>query len=183
MPNYRRKRQGELYFFTIVTCDRRPIFDASHARHLLHTAIDLTQKDHPWTMEAIVLLPDHLHMLWRLPEGDTDYSSRIGALKKRFMRRYLMRGGREGRVAPGQRRHRRRGVWQQRFWEHTISDARDFHRHVDYIHTNPVKHGLVDYPRDWPHSSFHRYVKTGWYESDWCGQTDLPGNVEYVWAE
>jgi len=134
-------------------------------------------------MEAIVLLPDHLHMLWRMPEGDADYSTRIAATKKRFTRSYLAAGGAEAPVRPGQRRHRLRGVWQPRFWEHTIRDARDYHRHLDYIHLNPVKHGLVASPREWPHSSFHRYVEMGWYEPDWCGRTDLPGNIEYVWPE
>jgi len=183
MPNYRRKRQGSLYFFTIVTHNRQPIFAREDARRLLSTAIKRTRQDRPWTNEAMVLLPEHLHTIWRLPPDDTDYSGRIAAIKKRFTRAYLASGGAEGTVLAGQRRHRQRGVWQAPFWEHTIRDSKDFHLHVDYIHANPVKHGLVDYPRDWPHSSFHRYVQAGWYEADWCGRTDLPGNVEYIWLE
>jgi len=183
MSNYRRKHQGSLYFFTIVTHNRQPLFARESARRLLSTAIERTQQDRPWKIEAMVLLPEHLHALWRLPPDDTDYSGRIAAMKKRFTRAYLAACGVEEPIAPGQRRHRRRGVWQPRFWEHTIRDAKDFHLHVDYIHANPVKHGLVDYPRDWPHSSFHRYVEKGWYEPDWCGRTDLPGNVEYIWLE
>ena len=122
-------------------------------------------------------------MMWRLPLGDVDYSTRIAAIKKRFTRAYLSGGGREAVLSPGQRRHRRRGVWQERFWEHQIRSAKDFRLHLDYIHANPVKHGLVESPADWPHSSFHRYVEAGRYETDWCGQTDLPGNIEYVWTE
>lgn len=183
MPNYRRKRQGSLYFFTLVTHDRRPIFGVATARRLLRDAIERTRRDHPWTIEAIVLLPDHLHTLWRLPPGDTDYSARIAAIKKRFTRSHLAHCGREVTVLPGQRRHRRRGVWQRRFWEHAIRDARDFRMHLDYIHVNPVKHGLVDRPADWPHSTFAKYVEQGWYDPDWCGRTDLPGNVEYAWQE
>lgn len=131
----------------------------------------------------MVLLPDHLHMLWRMPDDDTDFSTRIAALKKRFTRAYLREGGRDSDVPPGQVRHRLRGVWQRRFWEHTIRDAKDFRLHLDYIHANPMKHGLVDRPEHWPHSSFHRYVELGWYEPDWCGRVDLPGAVEYVWPE
>jgi putative transposase len=183
MPNYRRKRDGSLYFFTVVTCDRRPIFDAQFARDLLSDAIERTRQDRPWVTEAIALLPDHMHMLWRMPEGDVAYSARLAAIKKRFTRAYLGAGGTEGSVASGQQRHRRRGVWQQRFWEHTIRDAKDFHLHMDYIHMNPVKHGLVARPGDWPHSSFQRLVASGWYEADWSGRTDLPGNVEYTWPE
>lgn len=122
-------------------------------------------------------------MLWRLPDDDDDYAKRIAALKRRFTRGYLSAGGVEGELSTSQRRQRCRGVWQKRFWEHRIRDARDFRMHVDYIHTNPVKHGLATYPRDWPYSSFQRYVAMGWYEPDWCGRTDLPQNAEYVWLD
>ncbi len=134
-------------------------------------------------MTAVVLLPNHLHMIWEMPEGDTDYSRRIAILKKRFTRVYLQQSGSEAVVSHGQQRHRRRGVWQPRFWEHTIRDAKDFRLHLDYIHGNPVKHGLVLRPVDWPWSSFHRYVSEGLYEPDWCGRVDLPGQVEYPWPE
>jgi putative transposase len=150
---------------------------------MLREAMAKTRQERPWALEAVVLLPDHLHMLWRLPEGDVDYSMRMAALKKRFTRAYLAAGGTEAWVSPGQARHRRRGLWQRRFWEHTIRDARDFHLHVDYIHLNPVKHGLARRPIDWPHSSFRRYVEMGWYEPDWSGRADLPENVEYLWTE
>ncbi len=183
MPNYRRWHDGSLYFFTLVTQDRREIFRHEMARRLLREAMESTRAERLWTTVAIVLLPDHLHLIWRMSGDDLDYSTRIGAIKKRFTRAYLAAGGSEGSVSDGGRKHRRRGVWQQRFWEHTNRDARDFHLHVDYIHTNPVKHGLVNYPRDWAWSSFHRYVEMDWYEPDWVGAADLPGNVEYVWGD
>ncbi len=183
VPSYRRYREGNLFFLTVVTHHRRPLFADDHARRLLRDAIEATRLALPWTTEAMVLLPDHLHMLWRLPDNDTDYSRRISAMKKRFTRAYLATGGAEGRISPSQRRQRSRGVWQKRFWEHQIRNARDYHMHVDYIHTNPVKHSHVDFPRDWPYSTFHRYVDAQWYERDWCGRSDLPGNVEYVWPE
>ncbi len=170
-------------FLTVVTAGRQPIFADEKARRLLHEALERTARERPWEMEGIVLLPDHLHMLWRLPEGDPDYSTRMAVMKKRFTRAYLAGGGGEANVPDGQRRHRLRGVWQRRFWEHTIRDGRDFRVHLDYIHVNPVKHGLVERPVDWPWSSFHRYLGQGWYEPNWCGRVELPGAVEYVWAE
>ncbi|MHC4985505.1 MAG: REP-associated tyrosine transposase, partial [Planctomycetota bacterium] len=124
-----------------------------------------------------------LHMLWRLPPEDTNYSARIAAIKKRFTRSYLAAGGREATPPAGQRRHRRRGVWQPRFWEHAIRSAKDFRLHLDYIHLNPVRHGLVARPSDWPHSSFHRYVELEWYGPDWIGQVELPGDLEFFLSE
>ncbi|MFW5869762.1 MAG: REP-associated tyrosine transposase [Planctomycetota bacterium] len=183
MPSYRRNYHGDLFFFTLVTADRKPIFASAANRRRLSSAMRRTRIDRPWETVAIVLMPDHLHMLWRMPNGDRDYSGRISSIKRRFTRAYLAGGGREADVPRGQQRHRRRGVWQRKFWEHTIRDARDYHRHMDYIHMNPVKHGLVQRARDWPASSFHRYVKAGWYEPDWAGRMDLPGSVEYFIPE
>ena len=180
MSHYRRSKHGVLFFLTWVTHNRRDIFSHSSARDLLRNAIEATRRDHPWETEAIVLLPDHLHMLWRLPETDNDYSRRMGVIKKRFTRAYLASGGAEGEVSASQKRQGNRGIWQKRFWEHSIRDARDFYMHIDYIHANPVKHGHVEFARDWPHSSFHRYIELGWYESDWAGRIDLPGTVEYL---
>ena len=183
MPNYRRNYEGEVFFFTVVTRCRRALFAEESNRRLLSSAIRSVQDQWPWEMAAIVVLPDHLHMLWRMPADDTDYSRRIALLKRRFTKAYLASGGQEAPVAPGQARHRLRGVWQRRFWEHTIRDARDFRVHLDYIHLNPVKHGLAERPGDWQWSSFARYVEMGSYEPDWCGRSDLPENVEYVLPE
>jgi putative transposase len=180
MPNYRRWRQdGGIVFLTMVTYDRQPIFAHAQARRLLRQAMAQTRRERPWTTEAIVLLPDHLHMLWRLPSGDSNYSTRLALIKKQFTRAWLAIGGREHHTTVSQRGLRRRGVWQVRFWEHQIRDARDYAMHLDYIHLNPVKHGLVPRPGDWPYSSFHRYVRAGYYEGDWSGRNDLPGNVGY----
>jgi putative transposase len=146
---------------------------------LLKGAIDEERCRRPFTLDAIVLLPDHIHMLLTLPAGDTDYSSRIGQIKKRFTRAFLATGGQEGVSTSSRRRQRCRGVWEKRFWEHTIADRRDFMMHLDYIHINPVKHGLVQWPADWPWSSFHRYLKEGWYEPNWCGHVNIKG-VRYL---
>ena len=182
MPGYRRWH-GPMVFLTLVAAERRPIFASPRARELLHGAMAATRAERPWEMVGIVLLPDHLHMLWGLGPDGGDYSTRVSVLKVRFTRAFLALGGKEGSVPGGQRRHRLRGVWQRRFWEHTIRDSRDFHKHLDYIHINPVKHGLAAKPKDWPWSSFHRYVEMGWYEPDWSGDCDLPGSAEYFWPE
>ena len=184
MPNYRRWRQeGGIVFLTVVTYGREGLFRDAAARRHLKAALGQVRAVRPWRMDGIVLLPDHLHMLWRLPEGDADYSTRVGEMKKTFTRAFLSDGGSERRVTGSQWRLGRRGVWQPRFWEHVIRDARDFRKHLDYIHINPVKHGLATRPWDWPWSTFRRYVAGGWYERQWSGPDDLATNVEYLWME
>ena len=183
MPGYRRNYEGSIFFFTVVTRGRRPLLAADDARAALGDILRRTAAERPWHTEAMVLLPDHLHTLWRMPAEDRDYSRRWAIIKKRFTHWYRSQGRPEAAVPAGQRRHRLRGVWQPRFWEHTIRDARDFRMHLDYIHMNPVKHGLVSRPVEWPWSSFHRYVQLGWYEPDWSGRVELPGQVESYWPE
>jgi len=111
-----------------------------------------------------VVLPDHLHIVMTLPDGDADFSTRWSLIKREFTRGFVSAGLPLPRHANGEP-----ALWQRRFWEHTIRDDRDFERHVDYIHYNPVKHGLVGRVRDWPHSSFHRYVRLGLVPQDWGG--------------
>ena len=109
-----------------------------------------------------------IHTIWTLQPDDADYSRRWGWIKKEFTKGWLRLGGAEQAVTVEQRRERRRGIWQPRFWEHTIRDADDFERHFDYIHYNPVKHGLVRCPHEWPWSSFHRWVHAGVYPDKWA---------------
>jgi putative transposase len=169
MPNYRRwKFEGAQYFLTVVTHEHRPIFAEGWARQLLRKAVGGVRAIRPFEMTAVVLLPDHFHMVWQLPDGDSDFSTRMGGVKYAFTRAYLAAGGQEGAPTRGRERHRNRGVWQKRFHEHWIRDDRDFARHFDYVHYNPVKHGYVDSPAKWPWSSFHRYVRLGLYDPDWC---------------
>ena len=178
MPNYRRwKAEGAVYFFTIVTHERRGILTTPFARSCLRTAFRECRARHPFELPAIVLLPDHLHLVIRLAPGECDYSKRISSIKGCFTRVYLGGMGAEGTATASRRRQRYRGVWQKRFYEHCIRDSRDNLRHIDYIHANPVKHGLVRLARDWPWSTFHRYVKLGEYPLDWCGHVELPGEV------
>ena len=129
---------------------------------------------YPFEIAAIVLLPEHLHALWTLPTGDDVYSLRWRRIKREFTRAWLQCGGAEAERSPARLRERRRGVWQRRFWEHTIRDESDLEAHFDYVHYNPVKHGLVRRPQDWPWSSFQRWVRGGHYSLDWAAENGLP---------
>ncbi len=176
MPNYRRFFvEGGTYFFTLVTASRFPLFNDPWARYFLGCAIRQERERRPFETLAIVLLPDHLHALWELPPGDKDYSERWQAIKAHFTSQWLEFAGEEMAVSAGYRKQRRRGVWQARFMEHTIRDEDDLAAHADYIHYNPVKHGLAPCPRDWPYSSFHRFARLGHYEPDWgCSNREPP---------
>jgi putative transposase len=176
MPEFRRFFiPGGMFFFTLVTAGRAHLFLSEEACALLGDCLRATKRDRPFRVVAIVLLPDHLHMIWSLPRGDADFSTRIAAVKARFTREWLAQGGCESQVPGGQSQQRRRGIWQARFMEHAIRDEDDLIHHVDYIHYNPVKHGWVRCPVDWPYSSFHRYVRSGDYPADWaCSGSALP---------
>lgn len=180
MPNYRRARvPGGSYFFTVVTHARRQFLTEGPPSRLLGSIIRRCQLRWPFAIDAIVLLPDHLHAIWTLPPGDKEYSKRWGWIKKEFTSWYLRIGGREVGISAGRQKERRRGVWQPRFWEHTLETDEDFERHFDYAHYNPVKHGLVECPRDWPLSSFHRWAGRGVYPPDWaCGHSGPPPGLD-----
>ena len=171
MPNWRRTIvPGGTFFFTVVTDKRRPIFETAVARKLLGNAIRDCQAAHPFEVVAVVLLPDHLHAIWNMPTGDANYSARWQWIKTQFTKRWLESGGTECEVSQGRKIDGRRGVWLPKFWEHHIDDDNDFDRHFDYIHFNPVKHGLCECPKDWPWSSFHRWVRRDVYAENWaCG--------------
>ena len=169
MPNFRRMvRPGGTFFFTLVTAGRRPLFDEQRARVLLGTCLRDQRTTRPFVVEAVVLMPDHFHTMWTLPEDDSDFSIRWSSIKAQFTRQWLKAGGSEFGRLPGQAREGRRGVWQSRFYEHTIRDEDNFLRHADYIHFNPVKHGHVGHPSEWPWSSFHRHVAKGFYPPEWA---------------
>jgi putative transposase len=168
MPEYRRSKQnGGLFFFTLVTFERKPFLTGPNERALLHTAWENVKTRFPFETIGICLLPDHLHCIWKLPENDHNYSVRWKEIKRIFSKEYQQSGKETDPPGCSRKRHQEAAIWQRRFWEHTIRDETDFHRHMDYIHYNPVKHGLVQNVKDWPWSSFHRYVKLGWYELNW----------------
>jgi putative transposase len=156
--HYRRLYQpGARYFFTVVTENREPLL-IDHIERL-RAAFRLCLSRYPFEIDAIVVLPEHLHTIWRLPENDADFSKRWMVIKRKFS------AGLPSRVVSDSKtKKREKGIWQRRFWEHYIRDEEDWRRHVDYIHFNPVKHGYVSKPQDWPHSSFNQAVRKGWYE-------------------
>ena len=173
MTDYRRNfRSGACYFFTQVAFDRKAWLCTDWARAALRSAIVKVRLKRPFVIEAWVLLPNHLHCLWRLPSGDTDYSTRW-RLIKRFVTKQRDRGWELPAPSESRMHRSEQTLWQRRFWEHTIRDDEDFRLHCDYIHYNPVKHGLCRAPKDWAYSSFHRFVREGRYELNWGSQIDL----------
>ena len=168
VSNYRRYRvEGATYFFTLVADGRQTFLCHDDSRALLRRLLIECRKRWPFTIDAIVLLPDHLHTLWTLPEGDSRYSMRWAWIKKECTKGWLSLGNKERPVSPGRRHKRQHGVLQPRFWEHLIRDDADFETHADYTHYNPVKHGYVSAVKDWPWSTFHQWVKEGIYPEDW----------------
>jgi putative transposase len=165
MSNYRRVQvPGGTYFFTVNLLERR--------RRLLVEKIDLLRIAfaeakiiRPFEMIAIVILPDHLHCIWRLPEGDNDNIKRWRHIKSAFSRKL----SKMERRSKSRVKRRERGIWQRRFWEHLIAGENDLNHHINYIYINPLKHGYVQHVCDWPYSSFHRDVKRGLYPADWAG--------------
>jgi putative transposase len=165
MTDYRRNFiAGGSFFFTVNLADRRLGLLTEYIDEL-RASFRETRRHHPFTIEAIVVLPDHLHTVWTLPAGEDAFATRWRLIKSGFSR-HVATGE---RISDSRAAKAERGIWQRRYWEHTIRDETDFARHIDYIHINPVKHGLVTRVRDWPYSSFHRMVKTGIYPGDWAG--------------
>jgi len=170
MTEYRRTLiEGATYFFTVNCAER-------HGNCLLTENIDLLRRsfrkvknNRPFDIDAIVVLPDHLHCVWTLPTDDADYKTRWSLIKAGFSRAIP----RNERRSASRLKRGERGIWQRRYWEHIIRDDHDFERHIDYIHWNPVKHGWVEQVKDWPYSSFHTYVRRGDYPNDWAGQPDV----------
>ena len=171
MTSYRRNFvQGGNFFFTVNLADRRRRLLVEHIDLLRHAFREVHQR-HPFSIEAMVVLPDHLHAIWTLPDGDRDFSVRWRLIKAGFSRQ--LPAGEQ--ISLSRAAKAERGIWQRRYWEHTLRDDEDFARHLDYIHFNPVKHGHVARACDWPCSSFHRWVRLGAYPEDWA--SDPPGET------
>jgi putative transposase len=163
MRTYQRLRiDGAKYFFTVNLAERQGNSLPIQYLGNLREAFRQTRQDHPFEIDAIVILPEHLHCIWQLPPGDDNYPSRWRLIKGRFS----MALPHAERISPSRRRKGERGIWQRRYWEHVIRDEEDYQNHMDYIHYNPLKHGHVQAARDWPHSSFHRWVKCGLYDEN-----------------
>ena len=163
---YRRAHiKGGTYFFTVVTHNRRKILCEPENVDLLRSAFRSVMDKHPYHIDAFVLLPDHLHCIWTLPHDDNDFSTRWRLIKSAFSRKCASLF--KGKMSASRQVKKETTVWQRRFWEHAIRNEKDFNRHVEYIHYNPVKHNLVNAPSQWPYSSFHKYVRNGSCDSDW----------------
>jgi len=158
MSNYRRcHERGAQYFFTLVTYKRRQIFESECAVELLRSAFRTVMSKRQFIIDAIAVLPDHIHCLWTLPTGDADYSTRWMLIKKHV----------SGSIDSGKNYRGEKQIWQRRFWEHLIRNDDDYQKHIDYIHYNPVKHGYTKSPAEWPYSSFNKALTDGLYEPDW----------------
>jgi len=166
MPNYRRAWcPGGTYFFTVNLLNRRGNNLLIEHINLLRASVWTVKQRHPFNIHGWVILPDHLHCILELPGDGTDFSTRWRLIKMGFSKALP----RLERISPSRQQRGERGIWQRRFWEHLIRDEADFLAHMDYIHINPVKHGLVKCVVDWPYSTFHRLVKQDVYGVDWAG--------------
>jgi putative transposase len=155
---YRRTHlPGATVFLTLVTRDRLPRLQEAAVRTALRDAVSHVRQRHAFTILAHVVLPDHCHLLWRLPEDDGDFSLRVRLIKHHMARQPDVPAG----------------LWQGRFWDHLIRDEADLQRHLDYIHFNPVKHGYVATAAEWPDSSFAAFVTRGMYAKDWGVDADV----------
>lgn len=164
MPNYRRAKQpGGTYFITQVTYNRQPWLISDIARQALRHAIVHVRQKYPFTIDAFVLLPDHFHCLWTLPETDSDLSTRLRLIKTFVTKQYGEQLGIHAAISISRQKRQERNLWQRRFWEHLIRDERDFVKHCDYIHYNPVRHQLCQVPQDWQFSSIHRFMAQGFW--------------------
>lgn len=175
---YRRSNtEGGTFFFTVNLADRTSDLLVRHV-DILRTVIHKVKHDHPFEITAMVVLPDHLHAIWTLPDGDRDYPVRWSLIKAGFSRAIT----KTERINTSRQHKRERGIWQRRYWEHEIRTALDLSRHVDYIHINPVKHGYVSTAAAWPYSSIHRYMRDGLIPETWaadvnCNHTDYGDNA------
>ncbi len=173
MPNYRRVRvPGGTYSFTVNLLDRQQQLLVEHVG-LLREAFRDAQAVSRFSVIGIVVLPDHLHCLWQLPEGETDNAIRWRRIKACFSRGLPAVEFRSN----SRQAERERGIWQRRFWEHVIVDEEDLRHHLDYIHINPVKHGYVNRAADWPCSSIHRHIAQGSLEVDWACEPGIPHSM------
>lgn len=176
MTDYRRFYvPGTTWFFTVNLAERQHNHLLVERIDGLRAAFRYVKHRRPFRVDAVVILPDHLHCLWTLPSGDADFSTRWGLLKNHFSR--AIPAGE--RLSHSRAKRRERGIWQRRFWAHWVTDQDDFNAHFDYIHWNPVKHGWVQQVADWPYSSFHRFVALGVYPITWghSGDFNMPTHV------
>ncbi len=174
MPEYRRNFDpGGTYFFTLVTFNRRHLFSKKANCQLLVDIWKDVQSRHPFESVAACILPDHIHAIWTLPEGDDDYPMRWKEIKRLFTQEFHRQVHEGIGRTLSQQLQGEATLWHRRYWEHTIRDQDDLNAHIDYVHINPLKQGLVPMVKDWPWSNFHRYAKMGIYPIDWGGKAEI----------
>jgi putative transposase len=171
MPNFQRQWvPGNTFFFTVALQDRNSHLLVEQIG-ALRTALSLVNHRHPFGIDAWVVLPDHIHAIWTLPPGDRNYAMRWKRIKTLFSRAIsLQESSSASRLWKGEH-----GIWQRRYWSHSVRDLSEYRRCFDYIHLNPLRHGLVTQVKDWPYSTFHRHVEKGVYKPDWCGGKMIEG--------
>ncbi|MGB3655378.1 MAG: transposase [Rivularia sp. (in: cyanobacteria)] len=175
MPNYRRAYiPGATYFITQVTYKRQPWLCSNIGRTALRKAFTHVRKNYPFSIDAFILLPEHFHCLWTLPQGDSNFSIRMLLIKRFVTKYYGNQLGLNIDISRSRRKRREANLWQRRFWEHLITDEVDFANHCDYIHYNAVKHQLCESPQKWSFSSIHRFIEQDIYPSDWSSD----GNIQ-----
>ena len=172
---YRRPPlKGGTFFFTVVTHDRRPFLCEPKSIAVLRESFRKVMAAHPFTIDAIVIMPDHIHAVWTLPAEDGDFPVRWSLIKSGFTR--TCDDTCKGTSSPSRVARKQQAVWQHRFWDHIIRNQDDMNRHLDYIHFNPMKHGLAARPVDYPYSSYSDFVSKGYYQPDW-------GSREPEWGD
>jgi putative transposase len=170
MSEYRRsKTKGGTYFFTVITYRKQKFLCDDMVRTALRNGIRKTQSNYPLTIDAWVLMPDHLHCIWTLPPDDANYGIRWSMIKQYVTKTCGTVLNCEDLMTQSKKKRKESTIWQRRFWEHQIRDDKDYKSHMDYIHYNPVKHKLTACVNDWPYSTFHRFVKQGIYTKTWGG--------------
>ncbi len=183
MPNYRRPNiSGGTYFITQVTYHRETWLCGEVGRKALREAIERVREKHPFSIDAFVLLPEHFHCLWTLPPNDRYFSMRLRLIKTYVTKHYGQELGINREVSLSRQKRKESNLWQRRFWEHLIRDEGDFALHCDYIHYNPVRHGLCKNPQDWQFSSIHRFIAQGIYPANW-GRDESPEIPQQIWDE
>jgi putative transposase len=168
---YRRATtKGGTYFFTLNLLNRQSTLLVDEFDHL-RSVINKVKQQHPFKLDAMVVMPDHIHAMWTLPEDDHDFATRWMLIKSGFSRALP----KQEPISTSRQKKGERGIWQRRYWEHLIRDDKDFQQHVDYIHFNPVKHGYVSNATEWRYSTIHRYIELSLVSPDWGG-SDIAGD-------
>ena len=184
MSHYRRiDCKGATWFFTVVTYQRRTFLCDERVRKALRAAVRKVQSRYPFKIDAWVLLPDHFHCIWTLPYLDSNFSLRIRLLKRYLTQVCSCFLHQDKLSTPSRRRRKESTIWQRRYWEHHIRNEKDFGHHMDYIHYNPVKHGLCQSPLDWPFSTIHRLTEQGVYPEGWASDPDKGSNNKQSYGE